>query len=328
MSRLFLLRNIEDGNGPGQVDSPWLMGPDCTKQGVVKTFASEFLDAVQARRVPIDVFTWHHYYATAASVFAVDDFIDPVFLNRYLTVAARSSLLMQTYRKQAQAPRSQLWMGETGGAGSAAAGSEHVIGKALGMFWYADKLGAAAQTGHAVVCKQQYHYQVISVDGGGVRVTPEFWLTQLWKQLMGTHVLRVLDSVAADIGKLPGSVRVYAHGGAAGTNHGDGVCTAMIINLGAESRKVSLSLAHVDAGTTQLPINEYALTAYPTRSDLQSTQLALNGQQLLLGEGGALPTLGGAPRLADIGSNMGVDVVVDGLSVIFVEFPTCGCDRQ
>jgi hypothetical protein len=47
-----------------------------------------------------------------------------------------------------------LWMGETSGAGGATHGAHLVIGRFLGAFWSADKLGAAAATGHSVVMKQ------------------------------------------------------------------------------------------------------------------------------------------------------------------------------
>jgi hypothetical protein len=42
-------------------------------------------------------------------------------------------------------------MGETSGAGGATQGAELVKGCFLGLFWLADKLGAAAKTGHSVL---------------------------------------------------------------------------------------------------------------------------------------------------------------------------------
>ena len=45
--------------------------------------------------------------------------------------------------------------------------------RAVGVFWSADKLGAAARTGHSVVMKQTYVYEAFAAnaDGGGVAVS-------------------------------------------------------------------------------------------------------------------------------------------------------------
>ena len=84
-------------------------------------------------------------------------FLDPAFLNKYKTQAAGQVAAHQTYNKRrfdhGSAPV-QLWMGETGGAGGATAGATEVNGHFRDVFWYADKLGIAAQLGHDVVCRQ------------------------------------------------------------------------------------------------------------------------------------------------------------------------------
>ena len=80
-------------------------------------------------------------------------------------------------------------MGETSGAGGACAGADQVIGKFIGVFWYADKLGVAAATGHSVVAKQEFKDLVVSLPGGGVRATPGYWVAALWKKLMGASNL-------------------------------------------------------------------------------------------------------------------------------------------
>lgn len=85
-------------------------------------------------------------------------------------------------------------------------------------------------TGHAVVCKQQFQYQVVSERGGGVSVTPEFWLTQLWRKLMGTRVLDV-------VGDRSGSLRVYAHG----QQSGSGPVAVLVINLARTPADVTIS---------------------------------------------------------------------------------------
>ena len=58
-----------------------------------------------------------------------------------------------------------------------------------------------------MVLKQEFADQVLPVPGGGVTVTPEFWLSHIWRVTMGQKVLAVS-------GDRTGAVRVYAHSGA------------------------------------------------------------------------------------------------------------------
>ena len=100
----------------------------------------------------------------------------------------------------------------------------NMIGKFLGIFWFADKLGNAALTGHSIVCRQSYSYQAQTVGAAGVEVNPEYWVSFFWKQLMGRGVLELTASGAG------GLVRVYS-----GVDHTTGAVTAVVINLGANA---------------------------------------------------------------------------------------------
>lgn len=144
------------GTGQGAPSSPFIVGPDTTKGGAQLT--ADFLALLPSTGTSIGVQTWHQYYVAGPnSPVAPGQFTDPAFLNKYKTQAAGQVAAHRTYNKRrfdhGSAPV-QLWMGETGGAGGATAGATEVNGHFRDAFWYADKLGIAAQLGHDVVCRQ------------------------------------------------------------------------------------------------------------------------------------------------------------------------------
>lgn len=190
----------------------------------------------------------------------------------------------------------QLWMGETSGAGGATHGAHLVIGRFLGVFWFADKLGAAAATGHSVVCKQQYQYQATMGSTGDVQVSPEYWLSLMWKRLVGHSVLRVTGG--------GGLQRVYA-----GKDLGSGAVTAIIINLSQKVVNVPLTI-------TGRPVQDhhlYVLSAWPDAMNMQANGTALNGHELKLNPDGTPPTL--SPIVAP-----GTNVIAQARSVSFAVF--------
>lgn len=251
---------------------------------------SQFLSGLGAGESGgVDVVTYHHYYtAGPGNPVVASQYTDPTFLNAFVQDAEQAEGQFLDYRKQKQNPNAQLWLGETSGAGGACANSHTVIGKFVGIFWYADKLGAAAAAGHTAVMKQEYADQVVATPGGGVTVTPEFWLSQLWKATMGQNVL----SVAGD---RSGLVRVYAH--SPRNSSGSAVAAVVVINLGAAAATVNLTVvgssssssSSKDGGGQPAGHAEFQLTSYPDPTALSSDQVALNGKQLLLGAAGAVP---------------------------------------
>ena len=276
--------------------------------------------AAREFRPPCPVHTlWQHTAPThsrlaGSSLGQVSKYTDPSFLDTYVSAAKAAAAAVGA----AEAPRPlQLWMGETSGAGGATDGAQLVIGKVLGLFWFADKLGAAAAAGHAVVCKQQFQYQLRSQPGGGVAVTPEFWLTQLWRALMGRDVLTVTGG--------GGSVRCYAHksravggGGASGNQ-----VVMVVINLAAEAAAVPITLQLGGGGggggggavLTASEHKQYQLTAWPNPQDLQSNATALNGRPLELGAAPAPLIPAFVPRTV-----AGSTVASAGFSVTFAVF--------
>lgn len=243
-------------------------------------------------------------------------YTDPAFLNTYVADAKNAETQFLAYVKGQAAPGPspsplQLWMGETAGAGGACANSHTVIGKYVGIFWYADKLGAAAASMHSAVLKQEFTDAVVATEGGGVTVVPVFWASQLWRATMGESVL----SVAGD---RTGAVRVYAH------KNANGDAGVVVINMGSSPAVVNLTVTgdgeadessmrhrrgHGGSGVAGTGAGArgshaatsyaaYLLTAYPDPADVGATELALNGQHLVLGDGGTVPSFGKGQQMA------------------------------
>ena len=141
-------------------------------------------------------------------------------------------------------------------------------------------------------------------------VTPEFWLGAVWRATMGREVLAVG-------GDRSGTVRLYAH-----RNASSGRVTAAIINLGTAPATVDVALVGgngstghghgigLDAGAGYAL---YQLTAYPPSAGLEAGGVALNGEPLALGAGGAVPPF--TPRRVQPGA--GTAVVAPPHSVSF-----------
>ena len=304
--------------GGGTAASPWIVGPDVTKGGF--GFMTSFLSEVDV--VP-DVATWHHYYtAGTGHKVIVSDYLSPSFLDGYVASARQAQKLLADC-PACVSKRTRLWMGETSGAGGACDGAKNVTGKFVGVFWNADKLGAAAATGHSVVCKQQYANDAqwtppTAVGLSVIDVTPEWWLSLIWKRLMlgaGTEVFQVASTAGQG-----STVRAYAQG-----NAQTGDIGVVIINLGATNASVPIvvSSAALPSGVSGFStFSEYALTAHPVPSDMQATRAALNGVELQLQPGGAPPPLP-PPR-----SVAGHVVSAPPFSVVFAVFKVAGASSS
>ena len=276
-SLLKLMQSVYDGKlGLGTPTSPWVVGPDVTKGGVSNGFLGDFLAAFQPASA-LSCVTWHHYYtAGKGGVVSTAEYLDPQFLDTYVDAAQVASAAVQKFRADS-GTNPMLWMGETSGAGGATSGAHLVIGRFLGVFWSADKLGAAARTGHSVVMKQTYLYTAFAAnaDGSGVAVSPEYWVSLLWKRHMGAGALAVSGG--------GGLVRVYA------SLATGGVVAVVIINLGTNATQVPVEIT--GSGAVAQQHERYTLTAWPDATDMQANATAVNGKEVRLGPGGVAPTL-------------------------------------
>jgi len=105
---------------------------------------------------------------------------------------------------EAPATRPEVWLGETGSA--QAGGQAGVSGRWVGALWWLDQLALLSTIDHKVQCRQTLSGSDYGLlDEGSLEPTPEFWVSVLWRRLMGTAVY------AASAEGAPATLRVYCH---------------------------------------------------------------------------------------------------------------------
>jgi heparanase 1 len=325
-----LITDVYGSVGNGTKKSPWLVGPDTTKGSPAVAYAASVLASTLTHGAPLDVVTWHHYYlAGAGSTTDASAFATAKYLNTFSTYADEYVTIYQEYiANSSSANTPQLWMGETGGAGGATASAKNVTGKFLGCFWWADKLGTAAATGHHVVARQEWTELVKQVGKNkqaSIEVAPGFWVALLWKRLVGRTVFAV-DSRSDLRTLLPanasriGTTRYYAFGSKAAmerrTSRASTGVVVVVVNLATTTQALPLSIDNAPAGSAAA-WKQYSLTAGASAgASLSTSDIYLNGRKLAVGVGGTIPTGALAPTDMIKGSK----VEVPALSVSFLEF--------
>ena len=153
----------------------------------------------------MDIITWH-YYPVQSSRCPVA--IRPANSGRFYDAKTFDAIIpfakeMHEYREK-YAAKSQLWMGETGSA--QCGGMKELSDTFKSSLWWADELGTLALHKHDIVIRQSIvggDYALL--DFNTLKPRPDYWLSLLWKKLMGTRVIKLVDD---NKGKL---IRTYQH---------------------------------------------------------------------------------------------------------------------
>ena len=165
-------------------------------------------------------------------------------------------------------PGAPLWNTETA---DAACGGNPWGATFLDSFRFVVQLGAAARRGVQVVIHNTLaasDYGLLEEDGFAPR--PNYWAALLWRRLMGTTVLDPGPSPAPNLHLIAHSLRGQS-----------GVAMVAVNTDRAGPRTITLNV----------PADRYTLTA----SELTGKRLLLNGTELALGPGDALPELSSVP---------------------------------
>lgn len=163
---------------------------------------------------------------------------------------------MRNYRDR-YFPNAELWTGETGSA--QCGGQERLSDRFASCFWWADQLGLGALAGQSVMIRQSLiggEYGLI--DRLSLKPRPDYWLSWLWKSLMGTEVFEVANHHHL--------LRCYCHSTPA--NIARNGRTLLLINLSAKPINIQPSCF----GKLQ---QQYVLTA----AKLNSKKLLINGRK-------------------------------------------------
>ncbi|XP_063228422.1 heparanase-like [Bacillus rossius redtenbacheri] len=242
-----------------------LVGPDVFSSD---WYLGRFLAAQKAQNHSLSVVSAHHYYV-AGDVAKVTDFYNPTILNTLISyINEKKALLVNT------STNSPFWLSETSSAYKG--GAANISNKFVDGFMWLDKLALAAKLGVDVVCRQDIYgnkYGLLNIDN--LDPNPDWWLSVLYKKLVGTGVLNTT---------LPsGAVRLYAQ--CSKTSPG----SVLLFGMNLDSQEVQVQLRLGAAGrSAQGKVSAYVLTG---ESGLLSQTVLLNGKRLELGANYSLPTL-------------------------------------
>ncbi|XP_013783325.1 heparanase-like [Limulus polyphemus] len=251
-------------------NSSLLVGPDVTQPShrSSRQFLKTFLKKANS---VVDAVTFHQYYCNGKTA-TLKDFLDIDLMD---SLGEEISTVKEIVKETG--PAQSIWLGESGSAwgGGAPGLSDTYI---AGFLWL-DKLGLSAARGLDVVLRQSFyngHYGMITSD---LHPLPDFWLSVLYKWLVGRRVLRV------DVMQKERKLRVYAHCTKLGRIYKTpGAVTLLVINVYNVTAKLILKLDT----RMESPIDAYLLTPIGSYG-LQSKNVALNGKLLKMVREDKLP---------------------------------------
>ncbi|CAC5366171.1 HPSE [Mytilus coruscus] len=248
------------------------VGPSVTMlvKEISRKYLQDFVDAGGPDIVTNP--TFHHYYDYGPSM-TVPKFMAPDILSNL-------PWQINVAKKIAPFPLfGKFWLGETSsawGGGAAGLSDRYVAG-----FMWLDKLGISASLGVDVVVRQTFYggsYGLI--DTKTSNPNPDFWLSYLYKKLVGRSVF----NVTMDDNK--GYVRMYTH--CTNTQRSDykpGSITVYGMNLRQEPTTVVFTQFKPD-----IKLHLYLLEPVGVES-LKSQTIALNGRTLSLNPDFSLPSM-------------------------------------
>jgi hypothetical protein len=214
----------------------------------------------------------YHYYGTLSERCTGKSAPEAALSEGWLSGTDRALSFYKTLRDKFE-PGKPLWLTETA---DAACGGNPWAASFLDTFRYLDQLGRLAKAGVQIVM----HNTLAASDYGlldekTLQPRSKYWGAWLWRQLMGTTVLDTGPSIQSGL-------HVYAH---CQTGKPGGVAL-LVINPDRDApHALVLPTASV----------RYTLDA----ASLLDEHIRLNGHPLELSANGGLPTLEGAPTMAD-----------------------------
>ncbi|XP_026995857.1 heparanase [Tachysurus fulvidraco] len=259
--------------------SSGLYGPDISQpRDHRKDLLTGFLESGAEA---IDACTWHHYYVNGRDA-SLDDFLDPKVLDM---LADKTDEVLKIVNSLS--PGKKVWLGETSSAyGGGAFGLSDTF--VAGFMWL-DKLGLAAKLGLDVVMRQvligsgTYHLVDNNLDP-----LPDYWLSVLYKRLIGPEVLTV--QVPSGSGRQKQLLRVYLHcTNKESYTYRKGAVTLFTLNL--SKKQMVIKLPKIVSNST---VEVFVLqAAEPGEDGLRSRSVRLNGDVLKMVDERTLPSLHG-----------------------------------
>ena len=219
----------------------------------------------------VEVFSYHYYNGISERLESIMPSMhwqsSETLSEEYLAMAGNAARAFAPYRDK-YAPGAQMWVTESGDAG----GGGNTWGSTfMDVFRTLNELGEFSTVTDGVI----FHNTLASSDYGFLKhgtfePRPNYFAVLLWNRLMGKTVYATGEALRE-------GAHVYAHSRKDGK---DGVVYLVINN------------SKTNATTVELPSDAtvYTLTG---KDGLRSRVMQLNGRDLVLGEGDALPCLCG-----------------------------------
>ena len=221
-----------------------------------------------------DIFSYHYYNGISERMAAMMPSAFTPFegcmSEEYLGAAAHSARCFASYRDKYATPGGEMWVTESGDAG---AGGHTWASTYAEVVRTLNEIGSFATVTDGVI----FHNTLASSDYGWLKhgsfvPRPSYFSVLLWKKLMGNTVF------ASGEGIRPG-----AHVYALSRKDGKPGYAYLVLNT-----------SWTESTTVELPgeAEAYILTG---NGSMRSRTMLLNGRELVLGEGDALPELTGKP---------------------------------
>ncbi|KAG7462472.1 hypothetical protein MATL_G00185200 [Megalops atlanticus] len=254
----------------------------------------------------VDAVTWQHYFIDGR-VAKVEDFMKTRLLDTLTEQITKVLKVVKTHT-----PGKKVWLG---GVGPAWAGGTNNLSDtyAAGFLWL-NTLGMSAMQGIDVVLRHSFFdYGYNHLVDQHFNPLPDYWLSLLFKRLVGPRVLAV-HVAGLQRKPRPGRVirdklRIYAHCTSFHNhNYVRGSITIYIINLHRSRKKIKL------AGTLRnKTVHQYLLQ--PLGADgLQAKSVQLNGEPLVMVDDETFPEL--KPRMLRAGRTIAMPPMAIGFYVI------------
>jgi len=259
---------------------PKLFGPD--DQNGPNWGLQNFLMQIQKQNVPMYGITSHEYYGMNN-----DAMIDPSRLDsNFHTSYNWTGTLNQYFGVNRKIQMVADEIGPSIGGSGDCTDNYHRFNIFADGFWYLDSLGAHAQAGYQIFCRQDFYgIDYALLDCPGHFPVPDYYLGYVWSLTAGPSVFNTTRPIT----KPAGLIRPYAHC----SKQYPGGLTIMIVNIASVTIITQITLTTGSLGTTR---EDYLMTSPPPATapypdGMYGKKVQLNGVTLNFTVGGELPTI-------------------------------------